>query len=79
MGPVRALFEVAMWVFILRVVLDFIPAVAASAAGRLVRQLTEPVLGPMRRYVGPVALGEVSVDVAPILAVLVLYYLQMLI
>ncbi|MGI6357604.1 MAG: YggT family protein [Bacillota bacterium] len=79
MGPLRAVLEVLMWVFILRVVFDFIPAVAASAAGRLVHQITEPVLAPMRRFVGPMTLGETTVDIAPIMVLLALYYLQMLI
>jgi len=68
--------EVICWVLLayflvllLRVVLSWFPlqpdGVAAQAFG-LTITLTEPVLGPLRRILPPLRLGNVALDLSPI-------------
>jgi uncharacterized protein YggT (Ycf19 family) len=75
---VQVLWEILLWVFILRVFVDFFPPLQENAFGRLVMRLSEPALAPLRRIFHPFAVGEATVDVASVIVVLVLYYLRAL-
>jgi YggT family protein len=46
---------------------------------RFVRQITEPVLAPIRRIVPPVQAGAGYVDLSPMVAMLLLWVLSILI
>ncbi|MHB1784861.1 MAG: YggT family protein [Acidimicrobiales bacterium] len=58
-----------------RVILSYFPITPGSAIGGVARFLdtvTEPVLGPVRRLLPPVRLGQVGMDLSPIIVFFVI-------
>jgi YggT family protein len=74
---IRTLASVYSIVLIGRIFLEMLldryhPAVT------FLRRITEPVLAPIRRYVPPVQLGGMAVDLAPTIALLLLWVIEQL-
>jgi YggT family protein len=67
LGLVLLIFEL---ILVARVVLDWVGVLAPAGGSGLVRArgwthaVTEPVIAPVRRFVPPVRLGPVSIDLA---------------
>ena len=67
LGLVLLIFEL---VLVARIVLDWVGVLAPAGGGGLARArgwthtLTEPVIAPVRRFVRPVRLGPVAIDLA---------------
>jgi len=74
-GLIRALISLYSLVLIARVFLEMI-------LGRyhpvliFLRRITEPVLAPIRRYVRPIQSGGMAWDLAPMIALLLLWLLE---
>jgi YggT family protein len=74
MSTVGALLGLALLLFelvlVVRVVLDWVGVLVSPGAGEMTRvrgwthAVTEPVIRPVRRFVRPLRLGSVSVDLA---------------
>ncbi len=78
-ATIRAVIELILWLFILRAVAEFIPPLGNSVVGRTVHRISEPILVPVRRVIRPIALGDMEIDLSPVVVVLVFYSLQTLI
>jgi YggT family protein len=67
--------QVYIFVIIVRIVLEWIPVDYDHPVGRLrrvLRAVTEPVLAPVRALVPPVRMGDVVLDLSPIIVVILL-------
>jgi YggT family protein len=65
-------------VLLVRVVLSWFPISPGSAMAtifRVVYNVTEPVLGPVRRVLPPVGVGGMGLDLSPIIVFVVLQIL----
>ena len=62
--------QLYLYVVFARVVLSYFPITPGSAfesINNLLRMLTEPVLGPLRRALPPVRLGGMGLDLSPMI------------
>jgi YggT family protein len=58
-----------------RIVLEWIPVSYDHPLARVravLRAITEPILGPVRRLLPPIRLGEVALDLSPLIVILLL-------
>ncbi|HEY8498598.1 MAG TPA: YggT family protein [Limnochordales bacterium] len=60
------------WIMLARVLVSWLPVDPYHPAVRLLRDLTEPVLAPIRRHLPPVA----GIDYSPIVAFLLIAAVQ---
>jgi YggT family protein len=70
-----ALVTVYILVIFLRAIMSFFPirpGTPAASVSLILRDLTEPVLAPIRRVIGPVGMFDLS----PMIVILVLYVLR---
>ena len=68
----NALYNVFSWLLIFRVIISFMQISPSSPPVRILYTLTEPFLAPVRRAFGLVQLGGVSLDVSPIVVLVLL-------
>lgn len=68
-------FEVYNWLIIVRVFLSWIPHDPYRPVFRFIYEITEPVLAPFRRLMG----GRMMIDFSPIIAIIVLQFVERLI
>jgi YggT family protein len=74
-----ALLQLYWYVIIGRVIFSWIPTTPGGAAAQIdevLRLLTEPLLGPLRRLIGPVRVGAMGLDLSPMI-VLIAWWLAM--
>lgn len=63
------------WVILARIILSWVridPDSPLSSVYSVVFNLTEPVLGPLRRAIPPVRLGMAALDLSPIIVFVVI-------
>ena len=75
MGVFALALEIYILVIIVRIVLEWVPVGYDHPVGRvrsLLRTVTEPVLAPVRALVPSVRMGELALDLSPIIVVIVL-------
>ena len=60
---------------VVQAVLSWFPGALESQFGRILTDITEPVLAPLRRVVPRVGM----IDITPMVAILVLFFIQQLI
>jgi YggT family protein len=65
-------FQLLDLALLLRVLFSWIRVDPLSAPVRLVRQITEPILAPLRRYIPPFA----GLDITPMIAMILLELLR---
>jgi len=68
--PVLSLY---LFVIFLRIVLSWFPLSSGGILGtvqNITYQLTEPVLGPLRRIISPVRLGGAAIDLSALILIL---------
>lgn len=73
---IGTLISVLIWLIIIDVILSWVADPRSSFAVTL-RQITDPILAPIRRLVPPEKLG--GLDLSPLIAILLLQILRMLI
>ncbi len=70
MGIICVLLQLYFLVLLVRIVMSWFPlqpdGIGAQVFGFTV-MLTEPVLGPLRRVLPPLRLGQVAIDLSPII------------
>jgi len=64
---------------LVRVLLSFFPNLRYSKIADFIYQLTEPILAPCRALLDKLGLGMGMVDFSPILAYMILRFVQMLV
>lgn len=65
-----------------RVIFSWFPVTPGSAIegiSDILRMLTEPILGPLRRAIPPVRMGGMGLDLSPLIAFFGIIFLQQLI
>ncbi len=72
-GIVDFLLTAYMWVIIARAVISWVNADPYNPIVRFLYEITEPVLGRIRRYL-PVSMG--SMDFSPIILIVIILFLQ---
>lgn len=68
-----SLLSLYFYVLIARMIFSWIPVTpgtTASQINRVLLQLTEPVLGPIRRLIGPVRIGSIGLDLSATIVIL---------
>jgi YggT family protein len=63
-----------IWVLLFRVVLSWVQVPSLYQVKVILYRLTEPVLGPIRRFVPPYRFG--GLDISPIIAFLAIMFLR---
>ena len=82
MTLVCTLLTLLYYVLLLQVVMSWVPTQPGGFASQLKHALhviTEPVLGPIRRMIGPVRIGAGALDISPIVAFFGILIVQRLI
>lgn len=70
MGLICTLLFFYQWVILARILMSWIriePGTPAASIYSVVFNLTEPVLGPLRRAIPPVRMGMAALDLSPII------------
>ena len=67
------LIEILKWLIIIRALLSWVNPDPYNPIVQFIERTTEPILAPLRRLVPAHRLG---IDISPILAFLILYFLQ---
>jgi YggT family protein len=70
---VRILLQILSLAILARCVLSFIDPFARNPVSRMIVDLTEPIVGPIRRVVPPLGGG---IDISPIIALFLIQFLQ---
>ncbi|MBS3984629.1 MAG: YggT family protein [Selenomonadales bacterium] len=71
-------YEVFYWLMLFRLVASFMPIDGSRPPLSYVHALTEPLLAPIRRAFGLVRLGNIYIDVSPIVVLLLASILRQL-
>lgn len=70
MGLICTLLFLYQWVILARILMSWIriePGTPVASIYSVVFNLTEPVLGPLRRAIPPVRMGMAALDLSPII------------
>jgi YggT family protein len=70
LGLICTLLFFYQWVILARILMSWIriePGTPAASIYSVVFNLTEPVLGPLRRAIPPVRMGMAALDLSPII------------
>lgn len=65
--------RVYLWVLFGRIILSWFPLSPGSPMASVfsvVYQLTEPILGPVRRVIPPMGMGGMGIDLSPLIVIL---------
>ena len=75
MGLICLVLQLFSFVVLARILMSWIritPGTAVASVYSVVFNLTEPVLGPIRRLIPPVRMGMAAIDVSPIIVFVVI-------
>ncbi len=75
MSAICFVLQVYWIVLVARIIMEWIPVSYDHPLARLrsvLRSVTEPILGPLRRLLPPVRLGGVGLDLSPIILLITL-------
>jgi YggT family protein len=72
-GVLDLVLGLYFWIIVLRAILSWVRPDPYHPLVRLLHSLTEPVLAPLRRLLPG---GRVGLDLSPLLALLLLYFLR---
>lgn len=73
MGILHLVIELYVVVIFARIILSWFPVTPGTALASVsgfVYSITEPVLGPVRRVLPPLSLGNVGFDLSPIIVLI---------
>lgn len=74
MGAICTLLNLYVLVILARVIFSWVrvqPGTTVASIHSVVFNLTEPVLGPLRRAIPPVRMGMAALDLSPIIVIVV--------
>jgi len=69
------LLQLYVLVILARIVMSWVrvePGTAVASVYSVIFNITEPVLGPLRRLIPPVRMGMAAIDVSPIIVIVVI-------
>ena len=66
-------FNLYMWVIIIRAVISWVSPDPYNPLIRILYQITEPVLSPIRRLI---PLRGMGIDISPIIVIMIIYFLN---
>ena len=66
-------FNLYMWVIIIRAVISWVSPDPYNPLIRILYQITEPVLSPIRRLI---PLKGMGIDISPIIVIMIIYFLN---
>ena len=75
MGLICAVLQLFSFAVLARILMSWIritPGTAVASIYSVIFNLTEPVLGPLRRMIPPVRMGMAAIDVSPIIVIVVI-------
>ena len=75
MGLICAVLQLFSFAVLARILMSWIritPGTAVASIYSVIFNLTEPVLGPIRRLIPPVRMGMAAIDVSPIIVFVVI-------
>lgn len=83
-GIIGWIFQIAIWLIIARIVIDWIQVLAqqwrptggVAAVFEVIYSITDPPLNAVRKIVPPIRLGQVMLDLSPMILILGLVLLQ---
>jgi YggT family protein len=71
---IRWVVEILTWIVIIDAVLTFVPSVdRRSPIVKLIRGITEPIYRPIRKVIPPFRMGDVGLDLSPIIVIVGLW------
>ena len=70
---VEAALSIYMWIIIARALISWVNPDPYNRIVIFLYRVTEPVLGPIRRWI---PLGHLGIDISPIVVILVIYFLK---
>ena len=65
-------YTVLYWLLLFRIIVSFMPVSPHSAPVQFIYSLTEPLLAPIRNAFGLINVGGMSLDVSPLVLLLML-------
>lgn len=66
------IYTVLYWLLMIRIILSFVPIATHNAPVQFIYTITEPLLSPIRNAFGLIRLGGMSLDVSPLVLLLLL-------
>lgn len=66
-------FNLYMWIIIIRAVISWVSPDPHNPLVRILYQITEPVLSPIRRWI---PLRGMGIDISPIIVIMIIYFLN---
>lgn len=66
------IYTVLYWLLLFRIIVSFMPVSSNSAPVQFIYSLTEPLLAPIRNAFGLINVGGMSLDIAPLVLLLML-------
>lgn len=66
-------FNLYMWIIIIRAVISWVSPDPYNPLVRILYQITEPVLSPIRRLI---PLRGMGIDISPIIVIMIIYFLN---
>ncbi|MDP3058781.1 MAG: YggT family protein [bacterium] len=69
---VSVLYNVVYWLLLIRVFMSFFPTSKQNPIFQFVFSITEPFLAPIRQALGLIHLGGASIDLSPIVLIVLL-------
>lgn len=76
LNVIQIILTVYGYLLIATAVMSWVPDLAETQLGSFLHRLTEPYLGLFRRFIPPLRLGGVLLDVSFIVAVVLYFFLQ---
>ena len=68
---IRSAVQILTWIVIIDAVLTFLPTVdRRNPIVILIRSITEPMYRPIRKVIPPVRMGDVGLDLSPLIVIL---------
>ncbi len=83
MGLIRELIQIYIWILVISALLSWFPTTSSqgglATTKRVLAQVTEPVLRPLRQIVPRPRMGGVSVDFSVLVAIILLVIISSII
>jgi YggT family protein len=64
------------WVIIISALITWVNPDPWNPIVQFLRRVTEPVLAPIRRWLGVRMMGGAMIDLSPLIAILIIYFLE---